>query len=358
MTLASLVEEIVNKLDRYNVQECLQYIGTNMIEFLGADACSFFLYNENQNELFVAKAIGDPPLMDQNARMPLGKGIAGYVARNKKPLCFSDVQNDDEFTRIGLNGRFRIPERQKDCRAVLAVPLLAFGGLIGVLELANRTPGTFSEKDMERLQPLVNIAALAIPRALTDNSLAKLAEICVRFLEEKDRYTHGHSIRVMRYALLLADEISLPERDKEELRVCSLLHDIGKVILKDSILSKEGRLSKLEYDTVKMHTSIGSSIASKISKGLGQKILSHHEHFDGTGYPGGLRSEKIPMLSRIIAIADTFDAITSTRPYREMGTIENAINEIHAWSGMQFDPILVSAFMRLYRNGKLKVEHT
>jgi putative nucleotidyltransferase with HDIG domain len=357
MALRELVEEILLNLNRYNVQECLQDIGNNIIAFLKADTCLFFLYNQNQNELFIAKAVGRPALRDERIRMPLGKGIAGYVARTRKPLFFSDIRQDAaEYELLGANDPKCLPEKDGDCRAVIAFPLIAFGNLIGVLEVINSSPRSFSETDMQMLAPLVNIAALAIPRTISDSGLAKLAEICVRFLEEKDQYTHGHSVRVMRYSMLLADELELPDETKEELRVCALLHDIGKVILKDSILAKRGALSRAEFDTVKMHPSIGSNIAGKISKSLAMNILSHHEKFDGTGYPGALSGRKIPLISRIISIADTFDAITSTRPYREQGSAEFAVNEIHRWSGIQFDPILVSAWRRVFGEGRLKVE--
>jgi HD-GYP domain-containing protein (c-di-GMP phosphodiesterase class II) len=358
MTLNGLVEEIINKLDRYSIQECLQDIGENVMAFLKAETCLFFLLNSNQNELSIAKAVGRPALKDEHLRLPIGHGIAGHVAANMKPLLFNDINtNEDELLALGAGGLRYFPEVRGKCRAVIAVPLVAFGVLIGVLEILDPKPRAFKEKDLEVLQPLVNIAAIAIPRTKVNSSLVKLAEISVRFLEEKDQYTHGHSIRVMRYSLLLADELQLPEDVRDDLQICSLLHDIGKVILKDSILSKKGKLTRSEFDTVKMHPSIGSNITGKISRSMAAKILSHHERFDGTGYPGGLKGRRIPIISRIIAIADAFDAITSTRPYREQESIEAAIEEIRLHSGTQFDPVLVSAFRRLYHKGKLIVEH-
>ncbi len=354
--LIELVEDIVGNLDNYNVQECLQDIGKNVLEFLGAESCLFFLLNPNQNDLFIAKAVGRPVLRDEGVRIPLGKGIAGHVARMRKPLFFPDIMEPGvQLDEMGTKKEY-FPEKQGECRAVIAMPLIAFGNMIGVIEVIDAKPRALKPRDMEALQPLVNIAALAIPKSLSDTSLAKLAEICVRFLEEKDRYTHGHSLRVMRYSMLLAGELQFPDEAMDELRVCALLHDIGKVVLKDSILSKKGALSRAEFDTVKMHPAIGSSIARKISKGLAAKILSHHEHFDGTGYPGGQSGRTIPLISRIIAVADAFDAMTSTRPYRPEGTIEKAMAEIHRWSGMQFDPVLVSALRRIFKSGDLKVE--
>lgn len=356
LSLKELVEEIIGNLDKYNLDDCLEDIGNNVNSFLGAELTYFFLLESNSDELSVAKVVGGEARLDVRTRIRTGEGIVGWVAQNKEAVTFRDIQEDpDCFSRIGDRKDLFMPEVNDKTKSIICMPLVAFEKLIGVIEIQNLQDGELTEADMGKLQPLVNIAALAIPRRMTDESFAKLAEICVRFLEEKDPYTHGHSIRVMRYSMLLADKMNLPTKEKGELRICGLLHDIGKVIVKDSLLRKKGRLTVSEYETVKMHPTIGSNITGKISKSFARKILSHHERFDGKGYPEGLKEREIPLISRIIAIADAFDAMTSARPYREKWSAEKAVDEIRNNSGTQFDPMLVENFIELFKEGLLDI---
>jgi HD-GYP domain-containing protein (c-di-GMP phosphodiesterase class II) len=355
VTLQELVEEIVANIDKYNLDDCLQDIAENINSFLGTDSCYFFLLEPHSNELSIAAAVGQGKEHGYKARIKVGEGIVGYCAEQKRTLVFSDTNGDGEHNKeMGKKEELLTSEIYKNVKLVAVVPLIAFEDLIGVIEVQKRSEGALKH-DLRALQPLVNIVALAVPRRTTDESFAKLAEICIRFLEEKDEYTHGHSLRVMKYCMLIADKISMPGKDKSELRICSLLHDIGKVIIKDSLLHKKGRLTVSEYETIKMHPTIGSNITGKISHSLARKILSHHERFDGKGYPEGRKGNDIPLISRIIAIADAFDAMTSARPYREKMPVANAVGEIKRNSGTQFDPFLAKAFSELSEEGSIGI---
>lgn len=357
MTIQELVEEIVANLDKYNLDDCLQDIAETINSFLGADSCYFFLLEPHSNELSIAAVVGHgkEKEIDGRARIRVGEGIVGYCAEHKRTLIFRNMHRDSEcFKEVGKKKELFLPEIDKNVKSVAVVPLIAFENLIGVIEIQKREEGEL-DHDLKLLQPLVNIAALAIPRRLTDESFAKLAEICIRFLEEKDEYTHGHSIRVMRYCMSVADKINMPAKEKSELRICSLLHDIGKVIIKDSLLRKKGRLTVSEYETIKMHPTIGANITSRISHSLARKILSHHERVDGKGYPEGRKGSDIPLISRIIAVADAFDAMTSARPYRGRLPVPDAVDEIRRNSGTQFDPFLVKAFVELSQEGTLDI---
>lgn len=354
--LKDLVEEIINNLDKYNLDDCLEDIGRNLNAFLGTELIYFFLLEPNSNELSIAKVVGREVNIDERMRIRTGEGIVGWVAQNKEAVTFCNIREDPNcFKKIGDKKDLFLPEIDKNIRSLACMPLIAFEDIIGVVEILNWEKKDFGTFNLESLQPLINIAALAIPRRITDESFAKLAEICVRFLEEKDPYTHGHSIRVMRYSMLIADKINLPAKEKAELRICGLLHDIGKVIVKDSLLRKKGRLTVSEYETIKMHPTIGSNITGKISKTFARKILSHHERYDGKGYPEGLKGKSIPLVSRIISVADAFDAMTSARPYREKWPAEKAVEEIRNNSGTQFDPILVDNFIELFEEGLITV---
>jgi putative nucleotidyltransferase with HDIG domain len=166
-------------------------------------------------------------------------------------------------------------------------------------------------------------------------------------MEKKDMGTYGHSKRVSYYSRLIAATLDLGEQDREGLKAASLLHDIGKIGISDFILGKNGRLSIKEMQEVKKHPIKGVEILKPLKQfgPILPTILHHHENYDGSGYPEGLAGEDIPFLARIIAVADTYDAILSNRPYRAARTNERALEELITYSGRQFDPVIVKAFV-------------
>ncbi|WP_306345304.1 HD-GYP domain-containing protein [Ornithinibacillus bavariensis] len=184
-----------------------------------------------------------------------------------------------------------------------------------------------------------------------DNRLEGIVKAIIQTLEMKDPYTRGHSERVAEYALSLAKATG--SLNKEELRYyyfACLLHDVGKIRIPDAILTKPGKLTKEEFDLIKQHPVIGAKAVEdvvEISNNLGV-ILHHHERWDGKGYPNGLKEKEIPFLARITSIADAFDAMTSSRAYRDALTNEVAYNRILEGKGTQFDPELVDIFIQVY----------
>ncbi len=168
-------------------------------------------------------------------------------------------------------------------------------------------------------------------------------------LDTKDAYTNGHSLRVTLYSMILAKELNLDDTFMEDIEIAGLLHDIGKIAMPKSILCKNGRLNDEEFLIMKSHPTQGGKIVFNIKKlqMISGWVKAHHEKWDGTGYPDGLKGEEIPFPGRIIAIADTYDAMTSTRPYRTALTHEYAISEIERNAGTQFDPKLAKLFVSL-----------
>jgi HD-GYP domain-containing protein (c-di-GMP phosphodiesterase class II) len=168
-------------------------------------------------------------------------------------------------------------------------------------------------------------------------------------IDAKDRYTRGHSERVSHVSTQIARAIGLSAEDVETIRIAGLVHDVGKIGVPEAVLCKQGRLTDPEFDAIKRHPQIGYGILQDIRplKGVLPGVLHHHERWDGKGYPSGLSGESIPLQARIIAIADTFDAMSSTRSYRPAMPRDKVLAELQRCAGTQFDPALIPAFMRL-----------
>ncbi|AZR72093.1 hypothetical protein BBF96_01010 [Anoxybacter fermentans] len=177
----------------------------------------------------------------------------------------------------------------------------------------------------------------------------EILKVLSRSIDYRDSYTEEHSERVKNYAVKLAKELLLPESLVEEIRIGSLLHDLGKLGIPDQIINKQGLLSVEEYEKIKEHPRIGYRIIEpvQISRNIKAIILFHHERWDGQGYPLGLKGDEIPLPARIVAIADAFDAMTSNRVYRKACSKEEALKEIQACSGSQFDPQLSKVFIKM-----------
>lgn len=176
-------------------------------------------------------------------------------------------------------------------------------------------------------------------------------------IDAKDPYTRGHSVRVNRYSMLIGEEMNLPAAELRDLHVSSLLHDVGKIGIDDAILKKAGRLTDEEYETIKTHAALGATIMEPIPqmKPILPGLRHHHERCDGSGYPDGLSREQTPLMARIIAVADTYDAITTVRPYQNPMTDEAALARVAELRGPALDTAVVDAFFRAYRSGKVTV---
>lgn len=184
---------------------------------------------------------------------------------------------------------------------------------------------------------------------MRDNYLNTI-ETLIKSIEAKDEYTKGHSERVATYSVAIGRQMSLDAADLEQLNYLALLHDIGKVAVSDSVLNKVDKLTNGEFDLVRQHPQIGADIIKDIKLLTDEKkvVLHHHERFDGYGYPDKLKGEEIPLMARIIAVADCFDAMTSNRAYRDATSYTVAIREIVECSGKQFDPKVVEAFIECF----------
>ena len=244
-------------------------------------------------------------------------------------------------------------------RSILYVPLYAKDQIIGIIGMIDkRSEIPFSIEDLELLTTIASEAAVAVENFNLYNELKKsyfdTIRALVNTIEAKDPYTFGHSERVTELSLLIARELGLSERSQEILRHASILHDVGKIGVSLNILHKNMTLSPDEKAIIQEHSLIGSKIIDHINflKDVREGIKYHHERYDGHGYPEGLGPTQVSIETRILAVADAFDAMTSDRPYRGAQTVDEALQELRRCAGTQFDPAIVDIFIKVVKDTK------
>jgi len=210
-------------------------------------------------------------------------------------------------------------------------------------------------EEIKLLSGLAFQAAVAIENARLYDTFLTTVQTLAETIEKRDPYTGGHTRRVMDYSIAIAQELKLSDSQIEKIRLAAILHDIGKIKIRDNILLKNGKLTSAEFEEIKMHPIYAEEILNPIKhlRDIIPGVKYHHERFDGTGYPEGLEGGKIDIMARIIAVADAFDAMTSDRPYRKGLSNDVALEELRNNGGTQFDPEVVSAFCRAYIRYKL-----
>ncbi|MBM4288291.1 MAG: response regulator [Deltaproteobacteria bacterium] len=242
-------------------------------------------------------------------------------------------------------------EKRKITPAFLSLPLRLRGELMGVLQIYGNPQQSFRNEIIEQLQLMLDRSLLTLENLeLQESVSAKLYDTLtalINSLEARDSYSRHHSVRVTHIAAHFAEKIPLSPELVDSLRLAGPLHDIGKIGIPDGILLKPSRLTPDEMEVIRQHTLIGEKIVAPLNLLPRERaiILHHHERWDGKGYPMGLKGDEIPFLPRIIAIADAYDAITSDRPYRQHLTHAEALREIKAHYGTQFDPDLALQFV-------------
>ena len=213
-------------------------------------------------------------------------------------------------------------------------------------------------KSVEQMNIIKQInEELANSKELLEKSYLESIEVLRRTVEVKDVYTRGHSDRVSEYSLLIGEKLNLPPEQMKTLKIGALFHDIGKIGIPDAILLKTDKLTDDEYSEIKNHPAIGAHILSNASifADIIPIVKHHHERYDGKGYPARLAGEDIPYLARIVAVADTFDAMTSRRSYRQALDFDYTTNEIERCKGTQFDPAIADVFLEILRTNQDKI---
>ena len=354
------IRNITNRLNKLNDVKTVAYAVMDEIKkVIEFDNCRVFLLNDSIEELipiaFGSEVEEYKGETEEVLRLKVGEGITGWVAQTGEPLLVPDVSEDPRHYRKADEISHFVTKN------MLCVPVKVKDKVIGVLQAVNKIHDEpFAREDLDLFAALANQVAIAIENARLyeemESTFLSTAEALAEAIEKRDPYTGGHTRRVREYCLAIAKHLPLSPQEKKSLHLAAILHDVGKIGVRDAILRKKGRLTEKEFAAMKEHPRVGAEIMAHIKqlRDVLPGIRSHQERNDGKGYPDGLRDGDIPVVARIIAVADTFDAMTTDRPYRRRRNEEEAVEEIRRCIGTQFDEEVAQAFLRAHEAGEIK----
>ncbi|MBI4575481.1 MAG: HD domain-containing protein [Planctomycetes bacterium] len=291
-------------------------------------------------------------------RSSISNTILKESLENGLSVLSVDAMNDDRFK----SGESVITGR---VGSVMCVPVEFHDKVLGAIYVdSSLRRAAFTEEELELMTAVGKEAGGAIHRAQLVRDRDELFLGCVKALvtaiDAKDAYTHGHSERVAYYSVQLAEAMELPAPEVEKVRLSALLHDIGKIGVPERILNKPGRLTEQEYKVIMRHPCIGAEMLAHIRniEGIIGGVKHHHEKWDGTGFPDGLAGEGIPLIARVVAVADAFDAMTSHRSYRRGLPMELVLEEFKRYAGRQFDARCAGVLVELASTGRFKMHES
>lgn len=352
--LLNLNEVARNIVSAISTKKILYNILLSMREVLpDADSFAFLVYDKKEDKLVVKSVIGHPGEMIDLVKLNPTQGITGRAFTTKMETIVNDVDIDPDYVKGGID----------NVSSEMAIPLIVKGEALGVIDIMSNKKCAFSAVERDFLYTITSFASIAIGNAqlFDDNKMAYFETIrsLAEALDARDTYTKGHSERVTTYSVGIAHEMVLDKQDMEVIKYSAILHDIGKIGVLDHILNKKTFLDDEEFGQIKGHPGFGEKILMPVTflKDVRLIVKHHHEKYDGTGYPDGLKGNEIPLLSRIISVADAFDAMTSSRPYRKRMSYDKAVAELILNKGSQFDPSIVDMFLAYWsKYGKEKAE--
>lgn len=327
------------------LNQVLDLIMAKAIEMLECQAGSILLYNKEKGCLYFSASTTSDSKNLAEIPVPLTDSLAGAIFSKNIPLVVNNVENDVRHnSSVAAQANFHT-------RSLLGVPMRIQNRVMGVLEALNKKEGAFTEEDVKILTAIASQAAVAIENAQLVEALQESYESTLEgwaaALDLRDKETEGHSQRVTVLTLQLAQEIGVGQEALTYLRQGALLHDIGKMAVPDKILHKNGPLTEREKAIMRQHPVNAYNMLYPIAylRPALDIPYCHHEKWDGSGYPRGLKGEDIPLPARIFTIIDVWDALRSNRPYRKAWSEKKTIAYILEEAGKSFEPGLVKSFL-------------
>lgn len=319
-----------------------------------ADRISIMLLDEGTQELVVRASSGMFSERVKGSRTGIGEGISGWVLRTGEGI----VVNNEGYSNPALKDAIGLHE----INAGMCVPLIIKGknlGVINISKIDQLSPFTKGDLDLFSIiagQLTVSLENNKLYEEIRENYFKTISALAAA-IEAKDPYTKGHSAQVAKYAIAIAGEMGLSKEKIEEMHIAGILHDVGKIGIKEQVLYKPGKLTNKEYNIMKEHPLHGERILQPIgfSEEITKSIRHHHERYDGKGYPDGLKGEEIFLGARILCVADTIEAMTSKRYYRDVLSITRVIKELRKCSKTQFDPSIAEVALRLIEKKTIPV---
>ncbi|MFC1961629.1 HD domain-containing phosphohydrolase [Chloroflexota bacterium] len=353
--------DLAQKASSYaDVRKLIEQILEIIQHMVQASASSLLLVDEEKSELYFQAVSGDAAHKVKQTSIDLNSGIAGWVARNGTAVIANNVSEDPRFN-AGIDQTTGFVTE-----SIIALPLVRGQKVIGVIEVLNKNDGKgFTEPDLNTLKGLAATEALILLVSMTATAISNVelrqvllndykntTETLVTASESRDPYSYGHSQRVRKYALMAAKQLSFSEEEMELIEMGALLHDIGKISIRDVTLNRMGGLTPEDQYNIQKHPLKGANIVSSVPflEELTPIILYHHEWYDGSGYPERLKGENIPIGARLVAVAEAFDAMTTEHSHRPAMSAEDAITELVKGAGKQFCPVSVEAFVKAWKN--------
>ncbi len=318
---------------------------------LHSDRASLLLLN-SENKLYMVATKGLPEQIKKDIQIKPGEGIAGQVAKTGKYIFVEDIENDTRFSRTDTSKRY-------NSKSFISIPLKVKNKVIGVLNItSSKNRQRFKDKDLKLIMLLADQFAMKFDNIELFNNLQsfyfEMIQALARAIDAKDAYTYDHADRTRKYAKKIALRMNLPSSIIKNIEFAALMHDIGKIGISDNILLKKEHLTVEETEAIKKHSVIGYNILEPVQflKSVAPMVLYHQEWYNGKGYPEGLEKEEIPLGARIISVIDSYDAMTSDRPYRKAMSQEKAVSELKKGAEIQFDPKVVNIFIDILEKEK------
>jgi putative nucleotidyltransferase with HDIG domain len=346
------MEFVFNLDEKLSVTLDHQKIAQHLVEaaynFLGLQRSILLLWDKNNDNLTIEYAAGWERSFNEPISLKDEDNISKLIVSRKGPLMINDLKNEHYFRKINKEDYLR--------KSFISVPLMFQENVLGVLHACDKkSEAAFNDRDFSFMLNIARLGAISFQNVrmyeqMQDDYLKTMTALALA-VDARDSYTRWHSENVARYSVAIAKKMQCRPYETETIRKAALLHDIGKIGIKDQVLLKPGKLTGEEFEQIKLHPAKGAEIIKPLSflKEVSPLIKHHHERCDGSGYPDGIKAREIELGARILAAADVFDALISDRPYHKGLSVEESLMDLDFNKGTKYDPRVIECLLEVVK---------